>query len=540
MDLKRNPFNLSDEDIDWITETFSNLTQDEKIGQLFVFNTSLLGFKRELKDMLRFNPGGVFLFSSLAGLQRRKVKFLQKKSKIPLLIPGDLEMGGFSSIVNGTFFNMNMGVAATNNEELAHKCGLVSGREGKAVGFNWTFSPVVDINYNHQNPITNVRSYGDNPELIAKMARAYIKGVQDSGMAATAKHWPGDGTDDRNQHLCTTINKLNIDEWRETYGKIYKAVFEQGVKTVMSAWISLPDYHSDKGKSIPGALSEKLNIDMLRKELGFNGLIITDSTTMAGFNSQGIKDEILPRTIASGCDMILFSKEREKDFNLIKKAVESGIITNERLNDAVRRILALKASLKLHETNGLPNKKDKKRYVKCKEHRDWSNECIKASITLVKDTQGLIPINPDKYKSILLVTSGSNLFFLRKFKSLLKKQGFNVKKYKKGIEKIYKDYDLIIFLLNEMSWYTSTTIRLTKLQSDSGMMRSVQNETPCLFISFSNPYHLYEIPTMKTLINCYNPIVRTQKILIEMLIGNRPIKGKSPVDAFCGLEDAKP
>ncbi len=540
MDLKSNPFFLNDEDIEWVNKSFESLTLDEKIGQLFVFNCSILGLKKELKDILTFKPGGVFLASSLARLQRIKVHYLQKHTKIPLLIPGDLEMGSFTSIVNGTFFNTNMGIAATNNDDFAYRCGLVSGREGVAVGFNWTFSPVVDINYNHQNPITNTRSYGDTPEIVSKMACAYIKGVQESRMATTAKHWPGDGIDDRNQHLSTTINSLSIDEWMNTYGKVYKDVFEAGVKSVMSAWISLPSYHSKDGKSIPGGLSEKLNIELLRNKLGFNGLIVTDAIDMAGINSQGSKDEILPQTIASGCDMILFSSERENDFNRIKKAVENGIITEARINDAVMRILALKASLKLHKTKGIPNKRDKKQYVGCKEHIEWSNESIKSSITLVKDTQNLIPIDHEKYNRVLLITKGRNLFFLRKFKSLLSKKGFKVKKYKKGINKIYKNYDLIVFLLNEMIWYTSTTLRLSHLFRDPGMMRSVQNEVPCLFISFGNPYHLYEVPTMKTLINCYNPIKRTQKILIEMLIGNLPIIGKSPVNTFCGLIDAKP
>ena len=540
MDLKANPFFLNDEDIEWVNITLDLLTLNEKIGQLFVFNCSILGLKRELKDILKYSPGGVFLTASLASLQRRKANYLQKHTKIPLLIPGDLEMGSFTSIVNGTCFNTNMGVAATNNEDYAYKCGLVSGREGTSVGFNWTFSPVVDINYNHQNPITNTRSYGDTPEIVSKMGCAYIKGVQDSGMAATAKHWPGDGMDDRNQHLSTTINSLGIDEWMKTYGKVYKDVFEAGVKTVMSAWISLPSYDSNEGKSIPGGLSEKLNVVLLRKELGFNGLIVTDAIDMAGINSQGPKDEILPQTIATGCDMILFSSERENDFNRIKNAVETGIISEKRLNNAVMRILALKASLKLHKTKGIPNKKDKKRYVGSKEHKEWSNESIKSSITLVKDTQNLLPLTPEKYNKILLVIRGRNLFFLRKFKSMLSKKGFKVKKYKSGINKIYKNYDLIIFLINEMLWYTSTTLRLTHLLRDAGMMRSVHNEVPCLFISLGNPYHLYEIPTMKTLINCYNPFKRTQKILIEMLLGNIPFMGISPVDVFCGLEDAKP
>jgi len=540
MDLKTIPFNLANEDIDWVKETFESLTLEEKVGQIFVFNVPIISLKKKLKDILRFKPGGVFLFTSLAGLQRKKAKFLQKNTDLPLLIAGDLESGGFTGAVNSTFFNTSMGIAATNDESFAYKCGLISGREGGAMGFNWTFSPVCDINYNHQNPITNVRSYGDTPEIVSKMACAYTKGVQECGVAATAKHWPGDGLDDRNQHLSTSINPFNMDEWHQTYGKVYKDLFNAGVKSVMSAHVSLPAYDSINGKSIPGTLSKKLNIDLLRKELGFNGLIVTDALDMAGFNSQGIRDELIPKSIVAGCDMILFSSDREHDYNLIKNALETGIISEERLNDAVMRVLALKASLNLHKTRGLPKKGEKKKYIKCKEHQTWSNECIKSSITLAKDTQNIIPISSEKYPNVLLIRKGDFPFFTRKFSSLLKAKGFKVDNYKKGIKRIFMNYDLIIFLLNEVLWFTKTTLRLTHLVKDAGMMRSPHIEVPSLFISLGNPYHLYEIPTMKTLINCYNPIKRTQKILVEMLVGNLPFKGVSPVDVFCGLEDAKP
>jgi len=541
MNLKSNPFYLKDEDIKWVEEKFKSLSLEEKVGQLFVFNISILGFKKELKRVLALKPGGVFLFTSFARSQRRKSKFLQKNSEIPLLISGDLESGGFTGGLNATFFNTSMGIAATDNEDFAYKCGLVSQREGTAMGFNWTFSPVCDINYNPHNPITNTRRFGDNPEIVSRMACAYIKGVQEAGnFAATAKHWPGDGLDDRNQHHCTTINTFDMDTWRKTYGAVYKEIFNAGVKTVMSAHIALPAYDNINGKSVPGVLSKKLNIDLLRKELGFNGLIITDALDMAGFNSRGPREEILPKVITSGCDMILFSSEKEKDFNIVKNAVETGIISQKRLDEAVKRILALKASIKLHKTKGIVKKGDKRKFVGCKEHKEWSNECIKKSITIAKDIQKIIPINSDKYKKVLLIRTGDFSILTRKFKKLLSSKGFKVDNYKKGIKKIYQNYDLIIFLMNECVWFTKTNLRLNKLLKDGGMMISPHIKVPTIFISLGNPYHLYEIPTMKTLINCYNPIKRTQKILIEMLIGNLQIIGKSPVDVYCGLEDAKP
>ena len=540
MDLKANPFFLKDEDIEWVRETFDKLTLEDKVGQIFVFNVPIFARKKKLQNVLDNKAGGVFLFTSLARFQVKKSSYLQKNSEIPLLIAGDLESGGFTGALNATFYNSQMGIGATNDESFAYNGGLVSGREGAAMGFNWTYSPVCDINYNHGNPITNIRSYSDRPELVSKMACAYIKGVQDSGVAATAKHWPGDGLDDRNQHHCTTINTFDMDTWRNTFGKIYTDVFNAGVKTIMTAHISLPSYDNINGKSVPGVLSRKLNVDLLRKELGFNGLIVTDALDMAGFNSHGPREEILPRVLTSGSDMLLFSSEREKDSKIIKNAIETGVISQERLNDAVMRILALKASLNLHKTKGIPKKKDKKKYVGCKEHKELSNECIKASITLAKSTENMIPISPEKQNKVLLINTGDFHIITRKFKSLLSAKGFKVDKYKRGIKKIYKNYDLIIFLMNEAVWFTKTNLRLNDLLKDGGMMVSPHTKIPTIFISLANPYHLYEIPTMKTLINCYNPTIRAQKILVEMLVGELPIKGVSPVDVYCNLEDAKP
>jgi len=360
VDLQSNPFFLDNGALKWVNQTFQSLTIAEKIGQLMVPNVSAFGKKKELKDILRFCPGGTFHHLSLKRFQRKKAKYLQKNSKIPMLITGDLEFGGAGGLLRGTFFNTQMGVAATNDEKQAYRMGIVTAREGIACGFNWTLSPLVDINYNFQCPLVNIRSYGDKPELVSTMARSYIKGIQEEGMAATAKHWPGDGVDDRDQHLVTPINSFDMEKWRKTFGKVYKDVIDSGVKTIMTSFIGLPSYHSINGKSVPGGISEKLNIDLLRKELGFNGLIITDAMGMAGLLSQGPKDEVYPKTIASGADMVLFSDEREYDFQLIKNSIDNGIITKKRLDESVMRILALKASLNLHEKVIIPKKTEMK------------------------------------------------------------------------------------------------------------------------------------------------------------------------------------
>ena len=191
-----------------------------------------------------------------------------------------------------------MGVAACDDPAIAEKMGIVAARECKALGFNWSFTPVVDINYNFKSPIVNIRSFGSDPDKVLRMASAYVKGMQKEGVAACLKHWPGDGMDDRDQHNITSINSMDMESWRNSYGKVYKQLIEEGVMSIMSAHISLPAYYREKDpdfpfeKILPGSLSKELNQELLRGELGFNGLIITDASIMGGYNANGNRREL--------------------------------------------------------------------------------------------------------------------------------------------------------------------------------------------------------------------------------------------------------
>ena len=398
INLKGNPFYLSLDDINWIENTIDQMSLEEKVGQLFCLDIGS-GSKKDLDDILKYNPGGVFIRMHFKSHNWKICKYLQENSKIPLLISSDLECGGLFGAINGTWFSTQMGVAATNNEDYAYKLGLVIGLEGTAIGFNWSYSPVLDINFNHRNPIVNVRSYGDKPDLIKKMAISQIKGIQECGMAATAKHFPGDGVDDRNQHYVTTCNSLSYEEWKNSFGSVYEAAINAGVKSIMTAHIYFPGYYykiyqnPDINQIMPGSLSYELNTKLLREELKFNGLIVTDATGMVGFKSLGKKEELIPKCINSGVDMFLFARDRKSDFEIMFDAAKRGIITEERLESALYRILALKASLKLHEKklngNLIPLKSSLK-IVGCKKHNQWAENCAENSITLVKDNQKII------------------------------------------------------------------------------------------------------------------------------------------------------
>ena len=250
---------------------------------------------------------------------------------------------------------------------------------------------------NFRNPITNVRTYGSDVERVIKNAKEYIQAFHDNGIMTSIKHFPGDGVDERDQHLLTSINSLSVDNWKKTFGKVYQELIDFGSKAVMVGHIAFPAYSGDE---MPATLSPQLLQDLLRNELGFNGLTITDATPMVGFCSAMKRSEAVPYTIQAGCDMLLFNRVLEEDIQYMKDGLSKGILTKERLDEAVTRILATKASLGLHQTINHGT-------AKFEDFREEQLDLADRSITLVKDTQNMLPLSVEKHKRVLLQLLGS-------------------------------------------------------------------------------------------------------------------------------------
>jgi beta-N-acetylhexosaminidase len=538
------PFNLNPTQIQWVEETRDKMTLKEKVGQLFILNIHT-GSKKDLDDILSYQPAGVFLQLRFKGQQHKISSYLQSKAKIPLLIAGDLELGGLGGAINGTPFSTQMGVAATNDNEMAFKFGKVVGTEGRAMGYNVCYSPVVDVNKNFRNPLVNLRAFSDDPEKVLRMSKAFIRGLNDTGVYPTAKHFPGDGIDDRNQHYVTTHNWLSVSEWEATSGKIYQELIRDGILSIMAAHIDFPAWSRKLNPQIkdyeilPASLSADLNIKLLREHLNFNGVIVSDATGMVGFTSQGPREALVPMVINSGVDIFLFAHGRKEDFAIMLKAAESGLIPKDRIDEAITRILAMKVAmhlLELKQNGTLVPLKSQLKEVGKKEHNIWARECAQKSITLVKDTQNILPISKKKHKRILLIRSGDYSFATWKFRKFLGKKGFKVKEYKKGAKINKQKYDLMIFLVCEPGFYDKNSVQLDfrKLMG----MHWWNEEIPTIFISIGSPYHLYDVPRMKTFINAYSPFPFVLETIVECLVGERVFQGISPVDPFCGLFDA--
>ena len=289
--LTEKPFFLSDEQVSWVGNTLSEMAMEEKIGQIFC---PIAGNPEDhaLTDFVqKYQPGGMMFRPMPAQAIRQAHGVLQKESKIPLLLAANLEAGGNGICSDGTYYGRPMGVAATADNQEAYRLGYVSGREANAVGCNWAFSPIVDIDMNFKNPITNVRTFGSDVDQVIDFSLQQMKGLHENGIATAVKHFPGDGVDERDQHLVSTVNSLSVPEWDESYGKVYRAMIDEGALSVMIGHILQPAYSKELNPSLedkdilPASLSSELVNGLLRERLGFNGVAVTDATPMIGYNA---------------------------------------------------------------------------------------------------------------------------------------------------------------------------------------------------------------------------------------------------------------
>lgn len=553
-ELRKAPFNLDDAAISWLHDTYASLDLDDKIGQLFTL--IMIGTdEEEFKRIASLRPGGVTrFFTADLEFERRVISDLVAKSKVPPIISADLE-GSRHSFAFGTPVLGQLGLAAVDDVQATERSSEILAREGRAMGVRWSFTPVIDINTAFRSPIVGTRSYGSDVNKIERHAVAHVHGLQRNGVAATAKHWPGEGYDDRDQHLVTTTNPLSMDEWKETFGRLYRTLITEGVLAIMSGHISLPAYIRSKIPDAgleafrPASVSRLLNVDLLRDELGFNGIIVSDATPMGGLSAWGHHLDTLPDIIANGCDMILFSDEPEEDMAAVKAAVEDGKITPERLEEAVLRVLALKAHLKLFQPSDvLPDAAEARRLLAHPDNVAASREYIGRSPTLVKDVNGIFPLDPAKTKRVLLVDGGiihplmpQPLEFL--LPALLRKEGFEVTIDRPDIVPTPDDFDLVLYALGDESLLVRGRIFVDWHRMGGGglfkaMYRPWTN-IPSVMISFGHPYHLYDAPRVPAYINAYSTMDSVQEAVVDCMLGRKPFLGTNPVDPFCGLEDAR-
>lgn len=552
VDLRAKPFFLGDEGIAWVEAALASMSLDEKIGQLFcpIGMTDDEAFLLHLVEHKRI--GGI-LFRAMEGERiQRAHRFLQAHSRIPLLTAANVETGGDGIATDGTAYGSQMGVAAANDASFAYELGEIAAKEGAAVGLNWAFGPVADIDLNYRNPITNVRTFGSDPERVLQLARAASRGLWENGLAPCIKHFPGDGADDRDQHLLTSVNTLEKEAWENSFGKVYRALIDEGALSVMAGHIMLPAFQKER---LPASLSKELLLGLLRNELGFNGLIVSDATPMVGFCCAMERRRAVPYAIEAGCDMFLFNKDMEEDFAFMKQGVEEGLLSKERLHDALTRILGMKAAMRLHEKQRLGTLVPGEaalRVVGCEAHKSAALSCADRAITLVRDAEGILPLKKEAHRRILLEVLGdfpSSARVRDTALALLKNEGFEVTVYEpedmfsleSRTERFGQTYDLVLYLANIETASNKTVSRIhwhTLFGSGNNVPWFVK-EVPTVFASVGNPYLLQDVPMIGTFVNAYSNGDIVLERLFDKLLGRSDFAGQSPVDPYCGREELK-
>ena len=587
VDLKAIPYCLPDADIAWVEQTIAAMSDEEKVGQLFFENRGL-STDEALKELVeKYHIGGYRYNGIKADVVQHNIRLLQENSKVPLFIACNTEAGGNGSATDGTYIGSGIKIAATGNEKYAYEMARLGNEEAACMGNNMAFAPVCDIIYNWQNTEVISRAFGSDPDRVAAMSKAYMDGVHAvPGYAAVAKHWPGNGQDIRDAHLSSNINECTFDEWMATYGKVYKTLIDGGLDGVMGGHIMLPKYmrefYGTKDEDmLPATLCPELMDGLLRERLGFNGFVVTDATHMVGFENRMTRRDAVAATINAGCDMFLFFNDPDEDFGYMLEAYRSGAISEERMTDALRRILGLKAKMGL-------NKKPKEELTPPPEALSLVGdakftEMAKAiagdAITLVKyKDPGVLPLTPEKYKKIMVVYikgADNAMSQLMKFAfggeppknpaeqlcDKLNERGFEAFVYESPMDKAAKlmqqgkkmdfmdmyrmgksavadfkaQQDLVITLFDVANGRPSFGF-----SKGGGEIPWYVHEVPTIGISVNAPTMLADAPTLRTYINAYDSKPYTLDALLDKLTaGPEAFTGHDPIDSYCGLWDTK-
>ncbi|HBA83753.1 MAG TPA: hypothetical protein DCZ95_06630 [Verrucomicrobia bacterium] len=524
---------LCPEQTAWVEKTLASLTLEERVGQLLLpmcANPEQYETIRRLLPDLRL--GGVFVFGARPEEHRERIHTLQGLSRVPLVVAADLEAGAGHVVRGGVPFPDPLAVAATDRDDLAWQMGRAAALQGRSVGIHWTFAPVVDVNVNPDNPIANTRSLGDDPERVSRLAAAIIEGAQEHGLATCAKHFPGDGIDDFDQHVVTSVNSLSLEDWKRISARAFSAAFAADVMSVMIGHIALPawDPATDRrGAFCPASVNRRIVTDLLRQEMGYEGLIVTDDMNMGGVAGYMNHADRTVACIAAGCDMLLFPQLPE-DCHVLLAAVKNGRLSEERLNDAVRRILEFKARLSLHEGQ---LEYEEPSDVQVKEFQRTARLIAEGALVKVRDVDSFLPLRNLKAGArVATVTLFIEPVGLPQVDEALRARGFQVDHFDNpGFEfsQIAAGYDAIFVNFAYKASWGVNSVRSVGVHNRMFMFGFYMEQPNVVFTSFGSPYHLRQFSALPNLINAHSSSDDSQIAAVAAWFGDLPMNGKSPV-----------
>lgn len=542
------PASAKESDERWVERTLRSLTLDEKVGQLLVpvvrggfRNIESDDFAVQRRDIVELHAGGYHVVLGDPAGVALNINEMQRAAKVPLMITADFE-GGVGYVIPGaTRFPLAMAIGATGSEEFSYQVGRATAVEGRALGVGVNFYPVVDVQNNPSNPIINIRSFGENPAKVSSLATAYVRGTQEAGMLATAKHFPGHGDVSSDSHL--TLPVLDITRERMDAVELlpFKAAIDNGVAAVMTAHIYLPQLDSEKG--LPATLSHNVLTKLLRDDLGFKGLLFTDALTMRGVTNDFTNEEAAVRSIIAGNDVLLFPPDPVASFAAVKAAAESGRIPMARLDDAVRRILRAKSQLGLdrYRPTDLSNLA---RTVGSKAHRDLAQKITDAAVTLVRDNAAVVPMKLSAGQRLLHINLLDNrngwregpvgLVLNRELPKRFSKttsvqldnmSGTNEYAMARQLAEM-ADVVVVATFIRVAAYKGSIdlTADQTKLLRELAKMKK-----PFIVLAFGSPYLLHHLQELPAYMLMYDTHPGAELAAVKALAGEIPVGGKLPI-----------
>ena len=564
-DVTTKKFEPSEKSWKAADKLLKKMSADEKVGQLIQIgiNARFINqdsdFYQDLVRQVKENKiGGIILFGAPIYETVHLVNRMQENADVPLLIALDAETGVGMRFQDAENFPWNMAVGATGNPEYARKMGEITAREAKALGILQVYAPVLDVNNNADNPVINVRSYGENPEDVARFGAAFIEGIQSQGVIATAKHFPGHGDTDVDSHRGLPI--INVS--RERLDKLELVPFRQaiasGIGSIMVAHIGLPQIDPTEIKplktairvdtdeevttenaTVPATLSPMIQTEILRKQLGFKGLIVTDAMSMSGLTQYVTQEEAGVQAFLAGADLLEKPADTDAMIKGLREAVKSGRISPERLNESVKKILAWKYELGLFKRKITPMD-DIDKIVSNKETHALAEEIADKAVTLVKNDEYLLPLSKDKKVFVLGISNGFDgeqtsyplIKFLRengvKFSATLLQDNSTAEQVEKARIAANKADVVIAALYGRVRSGAKNSVGVP--DAGANILRElISNNKKVVGVSFGNPYILGAFPDLKTYLVAYGDMTTLQRAAARSLFGMLELNGKLPI-----------
>ncbi len=531
------------------------LSLREKIGQLIM--PRILGdfapegsdsFEQITRYVDEAEIGGVIVSVGTPLDVATKLNVLQRRSRLPLLVAADLETGagfrmrGAVYLPNGTElggasqFPSLMALGATGDPSLAYEMGRVTAQEARAVGIHVPFAPVLDVNNNPENPVINVRSFGEDPELVGRMGACLVRGIQDHGAIATGKHFPGHGDTDTDSHLALPIIRVSQERLETVELRPFRAAMAAGMQAVMTAHIALPGM--TESRELPATLSWNVLTGLLRGRMGFDGLVFTDAMNMDAIDRMFGIDEDTIRAIEAGADVILIPPDPPAAVRAIERAVASGRIAESRIDDSVRRVLSAKARMGLHLDRSV-DLEDVHRQVGIESNTRVAREIAERSLTLFRNEGDLLPLAGTRSANVLSVTyrRRSDLLAGSTFNQTLRGTYPRLRTAEIGSNTTDEEYQRLTQRARG-SDLVVVSLYITEVSSDGEVagtpelmefIRGVsRSDRPNVLISFGNPYLLNEFPEVRSYMAAWSGAAVSQDAAARALVGDLAIQGRSP------------